>query len=161
MLTLIVARGADGAIGKAGTIPWHAPEDLALFQRETTGGVVIMGRKTWDSLPIKPLQRRTNIVVTSAAMSAEGAQFMPLDSAISFAKSTLNPRLYGIGGAGIYRALMPLADRMLITEVDIAVPDADTFFPSFDKSLWHEIARYQLRSAGPAAYASEWLRRRA
>jgi dihydrofolate reductase len=161
MLTLIVARGADGAIGKAGTIPWQAPEDLALFQRETTGGVVIMGRKTWDSLPIKPLPRRTNIVVTSAAMSAEGAQFMPLDSAISFAKSTLNPRLYGIGGAGIYRALMPLADRMLITEVDIAVPDADTFFPSFDESLWHEIARYRLRSAGPAAYASEWLRRRA
>lgn len=161
MLTLIVARGAGGAIGQNGTIPWHAPEDLALFQRETTGGVVIMGRKTWESLPIKPLPRRSNIVVTSAAMSAEGAQFMPLDSAISFAKSSLNPRLYGIGGAGIYRALMPLADRMLITEVDISVPNADTFFPSFDESQWHEIARYPLRSAGPAAYASEWLRRRA
>ena len=161
MLTLIVARGADGAIGKGGTIPWHAPEDLALFQRETTGGVLIMGRKTWDSLPVQPLPRRTNIVITRQNLQAEGAQFMPLDSALTLARSGANARLYGIGGAEIYRALMPLADRLLITEVDVAVPDADTFFPAFDAADWHQIATYTLRQSGPAAHARELLRRRA
>jgi dihydrofolate reductase len=161
MLTLVVARGAGGAIGRDGTIPWHAPEDLALFQRETTGGVVIMGRKTWESLPVKPLPRRTNIVVTSRAMAGDGAQFMPLAAALEFARTSQNPRLYGIGGAGIYQALLPSADRLLITEVDISVPDADAFFPEFDESGWLEIARYPLRSHGPSATARELLRRRA
>jgi dihydrofolate reductase len=161
MLTLIVARARGGAIGRAGTIPWHAPEDLALFQRETTGGVVIMGRKTWESLPIKPLPRRSNIVITSSAMALDGAQFMTLDAALTFCKTALNPRIYGIGGAGIYTALMPLADRLLITEVDLAVPDADAFFPNFDETAWLDIARYPLRSAAPAAQARELLRRRA
>lgn len=160
MLTLIVARARGGAIGRAGTIPWHAPEDLALFARETTGGVVIMGRKTWESLPLKPLPRRTNIVVTSQDMAAEGAQFMPLNAALKFCKTTLNPRIYGIGGAGIYSALLPLADRILVTEVDLTVHGADAFFPAFDDADWLEIAHYPLRSAGPAAYARELLRRR-
>ncbi len=67
MLTLVVARARGGAIGRDNTIPWHAPEDLAAFQRETTGGAVIMGRRTWESLPFKPLKNRLNIVVTSDA----------------------------------------------------------------------------------------------
>lgn len=164
MLTLIVARAKGGAIGKGGTIPWHAPEDLALFQRETTGGVVIMGRNTWESLPKKPLQRRMNIVVTSAAppeASPEMAEvhFANFDAAMRAAQASGNPRLYGIGGAGIYKALLPLADRLLITEVDITVPDADAFFPSFDENDWHEIARYPLRAADPLAYCRELLRR--
>ena len=71
MLSLVVARARNGAIGRAGTIPWHAPEDLAFFQRETTGGAVIMGRNTWDSLPFKPLKNRLNIVVTSRGVGAE------------------------------------------------------------------------------------------
>ncbi len=65
MITLIVARDRNGAIGKDNTIPWHAPEDLKAFQRETLGGAIIMGRNTWDSLPVKPLKNRLNIVVSS------------------------------------------------------------------------------------------------
>lgn len=160
MLTLIVARAKDGAIGKDGTIPWFAPEDLALFQRETTGGVVVMGRKTWESLPKKPLPRRINIVVTSAAMpEGEGVQFLPFEAAMLAAKTSRNPRVYGIGGAGIYAALLPLADRLLITEVDIDIPDADAFFPQFDADDWREIARYPLRDTNPPAYCRELLRR--
>ena len=67
MLSLIVARARNGAIGRGNTIPWHAPEDLAFFQRETTGGAILMGRNTWDSLPFKPLKNRLNIVVSRDA----------------------------------------------------------------------------------------------
>lgn len=159
MLTLIVARGAGGAIGRAGTIPWHAPEDLALFARETTGGVVIMGRKTWESLPTKPLPRRANIVVTTQPITAEGATFLPFDAAMAHARALPNRRLYGIGGAGIYAALLPVADRLLITEMDITVPDADAFFPDFDESQWREIGRQTLRDAPPRATLRELIRR--
>ena len=159
MLTLIVARGAGGAIGKDGAIPWHAPEDLAAFQRETTGGVVIMGRKTWDSLPVKPLPRRTNIVVTSQDMQAEGAVFLPFDAALAQARASGHPRIYGIGGSGIYAALLPHADRLLITEVEATVVGADAFFPSFDESKWREIARISLRADGPRATLRELIRR--
>lgn len=160
MLTLIVARARCGAIGKGGDIPWHAPEDLALFQRETTGGVVIMGRKTWDSLPKKPLPRRANIVVTSAQIpDADGVQFLPFDAAMAAARASGNARLYGIGGAGIYAALLPIADRLLVTEVDLDVDGADAFFPDFDADHWHEIARYPVRAANPAAIARELIRR--
>jgi dihydrofolate reductase len=133
---------------------------LALFQRETTGGVVIMGRKTWESLPKKPLPRRTNIVVTSAAMpDAEDVQFLPFDAAMRAAQDSGNPRRYGIGGAGIYAALLPQADRLLITEVDLDIPDADAFFPDFDTNDWREIARYRLRYTNPNAFCRELLRR--
>lgn len=160
MLTLIVARAKGGAIGKNGTIPWHAPEDLALFQRETTGGAVIMGRKTWESLPKKPLPRRKNIVVTSAVMpDLEDVLFLPYDAALRAAQGSGHPRIYGIGGAGIYAALLPLADRLLITEVDLTIPDADAFFPDFDAKDWRDIARYPLRDTEPHAYCRELLRR--
>ena len=160
MLTLIVARAKGGEIGKGGDIPWHAPEDLALFQRETTGGVVIMGRKTWVSLPKKPLPRRMNIVVTTSdIIPLDDVQFMPFAAAMQAAKSSGNPRLYGIGGARIYAALLPQADRLLITEIDLAIDDADAFFPDFDESAWREIARYPLRESGPKAITRELLRR--
>ncbi len=160
MLTLIVARAHGGAIGKNGDIPWSAPEDLALFQRETTGGVVIMGRKTWDSLPKKPLPRRVNIVVTSAQIpDAEGVQFLPFDAAMTAAYNCGNPRIYGIGGAGIYTALLPLADRLLISEVDLEIDAADAFFPDFDLEEWREITHYPLRDAAPTVIAREFIRR--
>lgn len=158
MLTLIVARGVGGAIGKDGGIPWHAPEDLAAFQRETTGGVLIMGRKTWESLPVKPLPRRVNIVVTSQPMTAEGAVFLPLDAAIAHARALRHTRLYGIGGAGIYAALLAHADRLLITEVAAEVAGADAFFPDFDESAWREIGRIPLRASAPAATLRELIR---
>ncbi len=159
MLTLIVARGAGGAIGRAGTIPWHAPEDLALFQRETTGGVVIMGRKTWASLPVKPLPRRVNIVVTSGGGMGEGAVFLPFDAAMAHARALPNVRLYGIGGAGIYAALLPIADRLLVTEMDVSVTDADAFFPDFHEGEWREISRHLLRDGPPRGVLRELIRK--
>lgn len=157
MLSVIVARARNGAIGRAGTIPWHAPEDLRAFMRETLGGAVIMGRATWESLPRKPLPQRLNIVVTSRPHApVEGVIFTPLSGALAQARD--HSRVYAIGGAAIYAALLPLADRLLVTEVALDVPDADTFFPDIDLDDWREIATYPLRMADPACQMREFLR---
>lgn len=159
MLTLIVARARNGAIGRNGTIPWHAPEDLRAFQRETLGGALIMGRATWDSLPRKPLPQRLNIIVTSRpAAPVDGAIFTGLESALPLALEAGHTRIYAIGGAKIYAHFLPLAHRLLITEVDVDVPDADTFFPVPAPNDWVKIGETPLRSADPACSLSEYLR---
>lgn len=157
MITLIVARDRNGAIGKDNTIPWHAPEDLKAFQRETLGGAIIMGRNTWDSLPFKPLKNRFNIVVSSSSHVAETV-CATIEDAIKLAASQGYHRAYGIGGAGIYRAMLPLADRLLITEVETQVEDADTFFPEFSDSEWHYNGATVLRSEMPRCTMVEYLR---
>lgn len=161
MLTLIAGRARNGAIGKAGGIPWHAPEDLAFFQRETTGGAIIMGRRTWESLPVRPLPRRLNIVVTSGPPQGQDALFLPLEQSLLAARDAGHARVYAIGGERIYRAFLPLADRLLLTEVNLAVPDADAFFPDFDGSEWERVQQMELRREGPGCVLHEWLRRRA
>ncbi len=157
MLTLIVARAQGGAIGKGNTIPWHAPEDLAAFQRETTGGAVIMGRRTWESLPFKPLKNRLNIVVTRDASLHDTTAPSP-QAALEMAAKAGYARLYGIGGSAIYQALLPLAHRLLVTEVEMEVPDADAFFPAFDEREWRVIWEHRLRESGPSCVLREWVR---
>ncbi|MEM6374660.1 MAG: dihydrofolate reductase [Pseudomonadota bacterium] len=159
MLSLVVARDRNGAIGKDGDIPWHAPEDLRLFQRETTGAPIIMGRHTWYSLPYRPLKNRMNIVVSSG--QPEGAEhvYSRVEDAIEAAYGAGHARIYGIGGAGIYRAMLPLADRLLITEVDLAVDEPDTWFPEIDPAAWRAARQWPLRAADPPCNLVEFLRR--
>lgn len=158
MISLIVARARNGAIGKDNDIPWDAPEDLAFFQRETTGGAIIMGRNTWDSLPpFKPLKGRMNIVVTSRDCAAPH-QVGSVSDAIALAYGSGYRRVYGIGGAGIYREMLPLADRLLITEVDLDIAEADAFFPDLQEGTWRELGRHDLRDADPRCVAVELLR---
>ncbi|MBR3372040.1 MAG: dihydrofolate reductase [Rhodobacteraceae bacterium] len=161
MISLIVARARNGAIGRGNTIPWDAPEDLKFFQRETLGGAVIMGRNTWHSLPKRPLPRRLNIVVTSRPADGADALFVPLAQAVNTARQAGYFRIYAIGGAGIYRAFLPLADRLLITEVDIDVPDADTFFPPVAGDEWTATAELGLRKDAPACIVREFRRNHA
>jgi len=158
MITLIVARDRNGAIGKENTIPWRAPEDLNAFKRETLGGAVIMGRNTWESLPFKPLKDRLNIVVSSQSDLCETV-FPTIEEAIDYAYAQGYRRLYGIGGFGIYRSLLAHADRMLITEVDVEVEAPDTFFPDFETAEWIEAGAYQLRRQAPACRMVEYLRK--
>lgn len=158
MLTVIVARARNGAIGKNNTIPWYAPEDLAFFQRETLGGALIMGRNTWESLPKRPLPRRLNIVVTSRPLGADGAQVATVDTARDIVAAAGYARVYAIGGAGIYQAFLPVADRLLITDVDLDIPDADTFFPPVALDAWRPGAAFQLRDAAPVCRVHEYLR---
>ncbi|WP_417262192.1 dihydrofolate reductase [Celeribacter sp.] len=157
MITLIAARDRNGAIGKDNTIPWEAPEDLKFFMRETMGGAVIMGRNTWDSLPFKPLKNRLNIVVSSQGVDHEHV-FATVEEAIAFAKSEGRARIYAMGGFGIYKAMLPLADRLVITEVDTEVEGADTWFPTFDPEEWREVSRMVLRTEAPRCEVVEWVR---
>jgi dihydrofolate reductase len=159
MITLIVARDRTGAIGKGNEIPWYAPEDLAFFKRETMGGACIMGRNTWDSLPFKPLKNRLNLVVSTQGVSHDHV-FTTLPEAITYASENNYRRIYGMGGFGIYKAMLPLADRLLITEVDLEITDADTYFPDFDPSEWIEIGRNPVREDDPKCELVELLRLR-
>jgi len=158
MLSLIVARAQNGAIGKGNDIPWHAPEDLAMFQRETTGGAIIMGRRTWESLPFKPLKNRMNIVVSRDKGLTEHV-VGSLREAVDLAYDAGYRRVYGIGGQSIYAEMLPLADRLLLTEVDLEIEDADAFFPQVDEAQWRELGRAELRAEGPRCELRELVRR--
>jgi dihydrofolate reductase len=140
-LGLIYARARNGVIGKDNAMPWHLPEDLAHFKATTLGCPVIMGRKTWDSLPprFRPLPGRRNIVVTrDVHWHAEGAdRAASLPEAIALCGDA--PRAWVTGGAEIYRLALPLADTVVVTEIDLAV-EGDTFAPALDAS-WHEASR--------------------
>lgn len=160
MISLIVARAQNSAIGRDGDMPWDLPEDLAMFQRETRGGAVIMGRRTWESLPVafRPLKGRFNVVVSRSEVAGPDAVVTSVTDAIASSHAAGYTRIYGIGGAGIYRAMLPLAHRLLVTEVDLEVPDADTFFPAFDEADWSEVGRHVLRTEEPGCVLRELLR---
>lgn len=156
MITLIAAHDRNRAIGKDGDIPWHIPEDLAMFKRETLGGAIVMGRKTWESLPFKPLKDRLNIVV-SRDTSLHEHVVGSVEDAIALAQSQGYFRIYGIGGQRIYEALLPLAHRLLITEVDTVVEDADAFFPEVGEG-WKTGSTDDILSASFNAAVKEFLR---
>ena len=140
-LNLIYARAANGVIGVNNALPWHLPEDLANFKRQTLGAPVVMGRKTWDSLPprFKPLPGRKNIVVTrQAGWQAEGAQrAVSLTDALALAGDV--PELWVIGGAQVYAEAEPLAQRAVVTEIAQDF-DGDAFAPTLGPA-WRETAR--------------------
>jgi dihydrofolate reductase len=140
-LHLIFARAANGVIGRNNALPWHLPEDLAHFKRLTLGCPVIMGRKTWDSLParFRPLPGRRNIVVTRQAdWQADGAVCAhSLAEALQLAQG--HPDVWVIGGAELYAQALPLASSAQVTEIDQAF-EGDAHAPEFDAS-WIETAR--------------------
>lgn len=139
MITIVVAVASDGAIGKNGDLLWHLSGDLKRFRKLTTGHAVVMGRKTWESLPKRPLPDRLNVVVTSdRGYEAPGASVVhSIDDALA-AESTLGEghHLFIIGGASIYRQAAPLADSIDLTLVDAVYPDADAHFDLPDMQCW-------------------------
>ncbi|SHH57333.1 dihydrofolate reductase [Cognatishimia maritima] len=159
MITLIVGRDRNGAIGKDNDIPWYAPEDLAFFKTETLGGAVVMGRNTWESLPFKPLKNRFNVVVSSQDGMGD-VTVRSVEEAIAASYAAGYQRIYSMGGAGIYAAMLPLADRLLITEVDLEVEDADTYFPTFSDQDWILTQERPLRAADPKCTVTEYFRKR-
>jgi dihydrofolate reductase len=135
-LTLIAARSRNGVIGRAGKLPWDLPEDRAHFRRSTLGHAVIMGRRTWDETG-RALDGRRNIVVSrSGDVRGEGPRLVvsTLEQAIAAARQT-DPEPLVIGGAEIFRLALPLATRLLLTEIAFD-SEGDTFFPPFDPADW-------------------------
>ncbi|WP_127472605.1 dihydrofolate reductase [Microbacterium sulfonylureivorans] len=135
---LVWAEAKGGVIGAGGGMPWHVPEDLAHFKAVTSGSPVVMGRKTWESLPerFRPLPGRRNIVVTRGEdWSADGAErAASLGAALTAATDAEPPEwVWIIGGGELFREGIAAADRLEVTELDLAV-DGDTFAP--DRSGW-------------------------
>jgi dihydrofolate reductase len=140
-LTIIAAVARNGVIGRDNQLLWRLPEDMQRFKALTTGHAVVMGRKTWESLPEKfrPLPNRRNIVVTrDATWRAAGATVAhSLDAAIAAAGEAA---AFVIGGAEIYALALPLATRLELTEIDADFA-GDARFPPFDRAAWRETAR--------------------
>jgi len=130
-VALIWAQANDGVIGRDGTMPWRLPEDLAHFRALTGNDTVVMGRRTWESLPprFRPLPGRTNVVVTRQTdWAAPGAHVVhSLENALT--ESPTDP-VWVMGGAELYRLALPVADRLEVTEIDTSVSDGDTFAPA-------------------------------
>lgn len=138
MISIIVAVSDDLGIGKNNDLLWHLPEDMKRFKRLTTGNTIIMGKRTWESLPKRPLPGRKNVVITDIPDETfEGAVMAySIDEAVSKCKG--DSEIFIIGGGSVYGQFMPLADRLYITHVHKKA-EADTFFPKIDKRTW-EIA---------------------
>ncbi len=145
-VSLIVARSTNNVIGNKGQLPWSLSADLRHFRDITMGSPIVMGRKTWESLPKQPLPGRENIVISRDwNYVAEGARvFSSLGSALPVARAMATRAgrsdVFVIGGAQIYAAAMPFADRIHLTDVYVEV-DGDVTFGGFDETAWTEIAR--------------------
>jgi dihydrofolate reductase len=140
MISLVYAQSKNGIIGADGGLPWHIPSDLKRFKETTLGKPIIMGRKTWESLPRKPLPGRQNIVITRQKnWSAEGAD---VASSIAEALQLVGdaPEVCVIGGGEIYHAFMAIADRIYLTDVDATVA-GDTIAPPLNPADWREVSR--------------------
>jgi len=151
-LTLVAAMGRNRVIGLDGDMPWHFSEDLKHFKRTTIGGVMIMGRKTFDSIG-RPLPGRRSIVITrSADWSHDGVEVVhSLDDALALAGAgagaDADAPVFVVGGGEIYAQALPLATRLVLTEIDDA-PDGDTYFPDWSRTEWTETSRVPGEAAG-------------
>jgi len=154
-LTLVAAMGTNRVIGVDGDMPWHFPEDLRHFKSTTLGGVMVMGRKTFDSIG-RPLPGRRSIVITrSPDWSHEGVEVVhSLGEALALAGT--DAPVFVVGGGEIYAQALPLATRLVLTEIDDA-PDGDTYFPDWSRTEWVETARAVGESSPELAFVT-WER---
>jgi len=152
LVGLVWAQSTSGVIGRGGDIPWRVPEDLARFKRVTMGHTVVMGRRTWDSLParVRPLPGRRNVVLSRQAdFVADGAEVLDsLEAAFPFFET--DSETWVIGGAQIYLLALPYASRCEVTEVDVDLPrdDEDALAPVLDETWLAETGEWQVSRAG-------------
>lgn len=162
-LSLIAAVARGGAIGRDNELLWHDSRDQKHFRTTTMGCPVIMGRRTWDSLPerFRPLPGRRNIVVTrNAAWQAPGAEVAhSLAEALALVADA--PKAFVMGGGQLYAEALPHADELALTEVDASF-EADTFFPAWDRSAFTEVQRdaHPAQAPGEQPFAFATYRRR-
>lgn len=145
MISIIVAVSEDWGIGKDNELLWHISEDLKRFKKLTSGNAVIMGKKTWESLPRRPLPGRKNIVLTDDPNESieNSVTAYSIDDALD--KCGPAEEIFIIGGGSIYRQFMPIADRLFITHVHKKAP-ADIYFPEIDRSIWEIIEKEEFKT---------------
>ncbi|MBS0470718.1 MAG: dihydrofolate reductase [Proteobacteria bacterium] len=153
-ITQVLAVADNGVIGVGGTIPWRIPEDMKRFKALTIGKPMIVGRKTYESFPKRPLPGRTNIIVTrDAGYVAEGAVVVTsLDAALARARSENPMEIIIGGGAEIYKQAMPVTTKIELTEVHLS-PEGDAHMTPFDPAHWRETAREEHATADGLRYA--------
>ncbi len=153
-VALVAALDHNRAIGRAGGMPWHLPDDLARFKRLTLGKPVLMGRKTALSIG-RALPGRRNLVLSRRGDAPYATQetVRSLDEAIEAA----GEELLVVGGGEIYALALPRATRLYLTEIDASAPDADTWFPAFDRARWREVARTTHAADSRHAHAFDFV----
>ena len=161
LVSLVLARADNGVIGDRGALPWRIADDMKRFKAITMGKPIVMGRKTWDSFPKKPLPGRTNIVITrDTNWRADGAVAVhSLDEALAKARSENPAEIAVIGGAEIYKLAWAKADVVHLTEVH-ADAKGDVSMPAFDTAHWREETREEGTTPDGLRYSYVTLRRR-
>jgi dihydrofolate reductase len=153
-VSLVAAVARGGVIGRDNAIPWYLPEDARRFRELTMGHPVVMGRRTWESLPerVRPLPGRRNVVVTrNDSWHGHGAErAASLDDALRLLGDA--PQVFVIGGAELYAEALPLADELQVTEIDAEV-EGDVFFPTWDRAEFDELSREEHVSGDGVAFA--------
>jgi dihydrofolate reductase len=155
-LVLVAALARNGVIGRHGALPWQLPDDLRRFKALTLGKPILMGRRTCESIG-RALPGRRNLVLTrQPAVDVPGVEVVPtVDEAL--ARCAGDPELCVIGGAEIYRATLPVADALELTEV-LAEVEGDVLFPGYERSAWREVAREHHRADERHAYEMDFVR---
>jgi dihydrofolate reductase len=162
-IALVAALARGGVIGRDGDLPWRLPEDMRHFREATLGHPVVMGRRTWESLPgrFRPLPGRRNVVLTrNPAWRADGAErAATLADALRLLEG--EDRVSVIGGGQVFAEALPLADELVLTEIDTEV-EGDTFFPAFDREEFERVAHERHVSETGVPFAvSRYVRRHA
>ena len=154
---LIWAQDENGGIGKDGKLPWHISEDLKNFKRLTSGSTILMGRNTWESLPIRPLPERRNIV-----LSSKGIPDVECYTSVEESVETLNgegtEKLFVIGGSTVYGNFIHRADELHITHVDELTEGIDTYFPVTMLKMQKEFEKVEERTLSDNAVYSHWVK---
>lgn len=152
-VTIVAAVARNGVIGVDGGLPWHLPDDLRRFKALTLGHVLVMGRRTYESIG-RPLPGRTTVVVTRNARWRPGSDEVRVAASVPdalAAGAAIDPEVFVVGGAEVYAAALPLAHRLELTLVD-AEPDGDTVFPEVDWHEWRELRREEAEGVAYATY---------
>ena len=154
---LIWAQERNGGIGKEGKLPWYISEDLQNFKKLTFNSTILMGRKTWESLPIRPLSKRRNIVLSSKLIS-DVECYMSVEECIDTLDRDGTEKLFVIGGSTVYRNFIHRADELHITHVDELTKGIDTYFPVRMLKIQQEFEKIEERTLSDNAVYSHWLK---
>ena len=155
---LIWAQDDNGGIGKDGKLPWHISEDLTNFKRLTAGSTILMGRNTWESLPVKPLPERRNIVLSSKVLS-DVECYTSVKECIETLNSEGTEKLYVIGGSTVYRNFIHIADKLHITQVNEMTQDIDTYFPITMLKIKKEFEKINETKLSKKAIYTQWVKK--
>jgi len=154
MITIIVAVSENNGIGFENRLLVHLPGDLRRFKKITMGHCLIMGKKTWESLPVKPLAGRTNIVITDNELDCFDCALTARSIGEALSLCEADREIFIIGGGSVYRQFMPLADRLLVTHIHKYF-DADTYFPEISDREWYvsEIEDHTIEGGEPLRFS--------